>query len=45
MFEFEMPGDINDLKEMEIELCKYLGFPELSDQTYYKWASDFDVEE
>ena len=45
MFEFEMPGDVNDLKEMEIELCKYLGFPELSDQTYYKWASDFDVEE
>ena len=45
MFEFEMPGDVNDLKEMEIELCEYLGFPKLTDQTYYKWAMDFDTEE
>ena len=26
MFEFEMRGDINDLKKMEYELCEYLGF-------------------
>ena len=45
MFEFEFPGTIDDLKKMEIELCDYLGFPELSDQTYRKWASDFEVEE
>ena len=45
MFEFEMPGDINDLKKMEIELCEYLGFPELEDRTYYNWASEFEVEE
>ena len=45
MFEFEMPGDINDLKQMEIELCEYLGFPKLTDQTYYKWAMEFETEE
>ncbi len=45
MFEFEMPGDINDLKKMEIELCQHLGFPELEDRTYYYWASKFGVEE
>ena len=45
MFEFEMPGDINDLKTMNIELCEYLGFPKLSDKTYYKWATEFDTEE
>ena len=26
MFEFEMPGSIDDLKAMEYELCEYLGF-------------------
>ena len=45
MFEFEMPGDINDLKTMNIVLCEYLGFPKLSDKTYYKWATEFDTEE
>ena len=45
MFEFEMPGDIDDLKDMEIELCEHLGFPELEDKTYYAWASEFEVEE
>ena len=45
MFEFEMPGDINDLKDMEIELCEYLGFPKLEDKTYYAWASEFEVDE
>ncbi len=45
MFEFEMPGTIDDLKEMEVELCEHLGFPELSDKTYYNWASEFETEE
>ena len=26
MFEFEMPGSIKDLEQMEKELCEYLGF-------------------
>ena len=26
MFEFEMPGSVDDLKAMEYELCEYLGF-------------------
>ena len=45
MFEFEMPGDVDDLKDMEIELCEHLGFPELKDKTYRAWASEFEVEE
>ena len=45
MFEFEMPGNVDDLKAMEIELCEYLGFPKLEDKTYYNWASEFEVEE
>ena len=45
MFEFEFPGTIDDLKQMEIELCEYLGFPKLTDQTYYKWAMEFETEE
>jgi len=45
MFEFEFPGGVDDLKDMEIELCEYLGFPKLQDRTYYNWASEFEVEE
>ena len=45
MFEFEMPGNVDNLKEMEIELCKYLGFPQLEDHTYYTWAMEFETEE
>ena len=45
MFEFEMPGDIDDLKNMEIELCKYMGFPELEIQTYDEWSDQFNVKE
>ncbi len=45
MFEFEMPGDINDLKNMEIELCKHMGFPELEIQTYDEWSDQFNVKE
>ena len=45
MFEFEMPGDYNDLKNMEIELCKHMGFPELEIQTYDQWSDQFNVSE
>ena len=26
MFEFEMPGDVHDLEQMERELCEHMGF-------------------
>ena len=45
MFEFEMPGDIDDLKNMEIELCRHMGFPELEIQTYDEWSDQFNVKE
>ena len=45
MFEFEFPGDVNDLKAMEIELCEYLGFPKLDIRTYKEWQDQFEVEE
>ena len=45
MFEFEFPGDMRALKEMEIELCKYLHLPELDIRTYADWCEHFGVEE
>ena len=42
MFEFEMPGDINDLKKMEYELCEYLGMPVAMEKTYREWQEHFD---
>ena len=41
MFEFEMPGDINDLKAMEYELCEYLGFPKPIEKTYELWQQHY----
>jgi aspartyl/asparaginyl-tRNA synthetase len=43
MFEFEMPGDINDLKAMEYELCEYLGFKEPTEKTYREWQKHYGV--
>ena len=34
MFEFEMPGDINDLEAMEHELCVYMGLGDITGKTY-----------
>ena len=45
MFEFEMKGDVFDLKSMEIELCEYLGLPELAIKTYSEWADEYKVRE
>jgi len=45
MFEFEMKGDVNDLKAMEIELCEYLGLPDLDIKTYSDWADQYKVRE
>ena len=45
MFEFEMKGGVEDLKQMEIELCKYLELPELEIETYDDWSNKFNVKE
>ena len=45
MFEFEMPGTIDDLHKMEIELCAYLGFGSVVDKNYEDCAIEFNVEE
>jgi len=45
MFEFEMKGGVKELEEMEIELCKYLGLPELDIKTYGDWADNYKVRE
>jgi len=44
MFEFEMPGTIEDLKAMEYELCEYLGFDTPTEKTYAEWQSHYGVE-
>ncbi len=45
MFEFEMKGGVQSLKELEIELCKYLQLPELEIQTYDDWTNQFNTKE
>ena len=45
MFEFEMKGGVEELKQMEIELCKHLGLPELTIETYDDWAKIFSTKE
>ena len=44
MFEFEMPGDIDDLKKMEYELCQHLGFKMPTEKTYEEWQKEYGVE-
>ena len=43
MFEFEMPGNVDDLKAMEYELVEYLGFGELTEKTYGEWQEHFGI--
>ena len=43
MFEFEMPGNIDDLKAMEYELCEYLGMPVAMEKTYREWQEHYDI--
>ena len=43
MFEFEMPGSVDDLKAMEYELVEYLGFGELTEKTYSDWQQHFGI--
>jgi aspartyl/asparaginyl-tRNA synthetase len=45
MFEFEMKGDVDALRDMEIDLCKYLGLPDLEIKSYDSWGSKFNVKE
>ena len=44
MFEFEMPGDIDDLKKMEYELCEYLMFSKPEERTYADWQKHYNLE-
>ena len=43
MFEFEMPGNIDDLKSMEYELCEYLGMPVAMEKTYREWQEHYGI--
>jgi aspartyl/asparaginyl-tRNA synthetase len=47
MFEFEMHGGVDDLREMELELCEHLGIPleNNSIKTYGEWGKEFRSEE
>ena len=48
MFEFEMPGTIKDLEQMEKELCESLGFgtqDSIVRKNYEEWCAEFNVEE
>lgn len=44
MFEFEMPGNIDDLKSMEYELCEYLGFDTITEKKYSEWQTHYNVD-
>ena len=46
MFEFEFPGTIVELEEMEKELCEHMGFGKkqsVVDKSYLEWAEFFDL--
>jgi aspartyl/asparaginyl-tRNA synthetase len=44
MFEFEMPGNIHDLKVMEYELVEYLEFSKPEERTYDAWQKHYNCE-
>ena len=44
MFEFEMPGNIDDLKAMEYELVDYLGFDKPTEKTYADWQQHYGID-
>jgi len=44
MFEFEMPGNIDNLKAMEYELCEYLGFDKPTEKTYGEWQQQYSLD-
>ena len=45
MFEFEFPGNIDDLKAMEYELVEYLGFKKPVEKQYMSWCREYAVDE
>jgi aspartyl/asparaginyl-tRNA synthetase len=45
MFEFEFPGDFDDLLEMEVELLQHLGFGSPKIKEYDSWCEYFGVDE
>ena len=45
MFEFEFPGNLRDLMNMEVELCEYLEFQQPTVRSYSKWCEEFDTDE
>jgi aspartyl/asparaginyl-tRNA synthetase len=48
MFEFEMPGNLDDLETMEKELMEYLGWCSKGGvvvKDYMQWCEDYGVEE
>ena len=45
MFEFEMPGTIDDIKAMEYELVDYLGFEKPTEKTYAEWQKHYGLAE
>ena len=48
MFEFEMPGTIDDLEKMEKELCQHMGFGNkhsIVDKDYLEWCEIYDTDE
>ena len=44
MFEFEFPGTIDDLKNLEYALVDYLGFKRPTEKTYGEWQAWYSVE-
>ena len=45
MFEFEMPGNIDDLRKIEIELCDHLNLNKPVIKNYLDWCNEFGVVE
>ena len=45
MFEFEMKGDVDDLRDMEIDLCHWMGLPldDVKIKKYEDWAKGFNA--
>ena len=40
-----MKGGVDQLKQMEIELCEHLGLPDLEIETYDDWTNKFNAKE
>jgi aspartyl/asparaginyl-tRNA synthetase len=45
MFEFEMPGNFDDLEELERELCEYMGLGKITAKDYDEWSNIYNTRE